>query len=35
VNGAAGLGFARDYRILTDEVRFSMRTDSMPSSLWE
>jgi N-methylhydantoinase B len=22
-----GLGFARDYRILTDEVRFSMRTD--------
>jgi N-methylhydantoinase B len=22
-----GLGFARDYRILADEVRFSMRTD--------
>ena len=22
-----GLGFARDYRILTDDVRFSMRTD--------
>ena len=29
-----GLGFARDYRILTDEVRFSMRTDKLHRT-WE
>jgi N-methylhydantoinase B len=29
-----GLGFARDYRILTDEVRFSMRTDKHAIEPW-
>ncbi len=29
-----GLGFARDYRILTDEVRFSMRTDKHVIEPW-
>jgi N-methylhydantoinase B len=29
-----GLGFARDYRILTDEVRFSMRTDKYSIEPW-
>ncbi|HEY6366831.1 MAG TPA: hydantoinase B/oxoprolinase family protein [Candidatus Binatia bacterium] len=29
-----GLGFARDYRILTDEVRFSMRTDKHSIEPW-
>jgi N-methylhydantoinase B len=29
-----GLGFARDYRILTDEVRFSMRTDKHSVEPW-
>jgi len=29
-----GLGFARDYRILTDEVRFSMRTDKHSVDPW-
>ena len=30
-----GLGFARDYRILADEVRFSMRTDKHEIAPWE
>jgi N-methylhydantoinase B len=29
-----GLGFAREYRILTDEVRFSMRTDKHAIEPW-
>jgi N-methylhydantoinase B len=29
-----GLGFARDYRILADEVRFSMRTDKHDIEPW-
>jgi len=29
-----GLGFARDYRILTDDVRFSMRTDKHAIEPW-
>ena len=29
-----GLGFARDYRILTNEVRFSMRTDKHSIEPW-
>jgi N-methylhydantoinase B len=29
-----GLGFAREYRILTDEVRFSMRTDKHSVEPW-
>jgi N-methylhydantoinase B len=29
-----GLGFARDYRILADEVRFSMRTDKHAIEPW-
>jgi N-methylhydantoinase B len=29
-----GLGFAREYRILTDEVRFSMRTDKHSIEPW-
>jgi N-methylhydantoinase B len=29
-----GLGFARDYRILTDDVRFSMRTDKHSIEPW-
>ena len=29
-----GLGFARDYRILADEVRFSMRTDKHLIAPW-
>jgi N-methylhydantoinase B len=29
-----GLGFARDYRILADEVRFSMRTDKHSVAPW-
>jgi N-methylhydantoinase B len=29
-----GLGFARDYRILADEVRFSMRTDKHAIAPW-
>ena len=29
-----GLGFARDYRILADEVRFSMRTDKHQIAPW-
>jgi N-methylhydantoinase B len=29
-----GLGFVRDYRILTDEVRFSMRTDKHSIEPW-
>jgi N-methylhydantoinase B len=29
-----GLGFARDYRILADEVRFSMRTDKHSIEPW-
>ncbi|HEY7164003.1 MAG TPA: hydantoinase B/oxoprolinase family protein [Candidatus Binatia bacterium] len=29
-----GLGFARDYRILADEVRFSMRTDKHAVQPW-
>ena len=29
-----GLGFVRDYRILTDEVRFSMRTDKHAIEPW-
>jgi N-methylhydantoinase B len=29
-----GLGFARDYRILADEVRFSMRTDKHRVAPW-
>ena len=29
-----GLGFARDYRILTDDVRFSMRTDKHSVEPW-
>jgi N-methylhydantoinase B len=29
-----GLGFARDYRILTDDVRFSMRTDKHRIAPW-
>ena len=29
-----GLGFARDYRILADEVRFSMRTDKHSIAPW-
>src|SRR5687768_6838750 len=29
-----GLGFARDYRILADEVRFSMRTDKHAVEPW-
>jgi N-methylhydantoinase B len=29
-----GLGFARDYRILADEVRFSMRTDKHQVAPW-
>ena len=29
-----GLGFARDYRILTDEVRFSLRTDKHAIEPW-
>ena len=31
---ARGLGFVRDYRILTDEVRFSMRTDKHIIEPW-
>jgi N-methylhydantoinase B len=30
-----GLGFTRDYRILADEVRFSMRTDKHEIAPWE
>jgi N-methylhydantoinase B len=30
-----GLGFARDYRILVDDVRFSMRTDKHEIAPWE
>jgi N-methylhydantoinase B len=29
-----GLGFVRDYRMLTDEVRFSMRTDKHAVEPW-
>jgi N-methylhydantoinase B len=29
-----GLGFARDYRMLTDEIRFSMRTDKHAVEPW-
>jgi N-methylhydantoinase B len=29
-----GLGFARDYRILADDVRFSMRTDKHATEPW-
>jgi N-methylhydantoinase B len=29
-----GLGFAREYRILADEVRFSMRTDKHSVAPW-
>jgi N-methylhydantoinase B len=30
-----GLGFARDYRLLADDVRFSMRTDKHEIAPWE